>query len=91
MHMQYVTNFKYSKTCVKRPLKNRQNKIMNGRLMKVESIAECSKGSILQYFCPALSDNWSLNQFSVFLRVAILHKFYCTGQKQHILYQEMLN
>ena len=28
-------------------------------LMKVESIAECSMGSILQYFWPALSDNWS--------------------------------
>ena len=27
--------------------------------MKVKSIAECSKGSILQYFGPALSDNWS--------------------------------
>ena len=25
--------------------------------MQVESIAECSKGSILQYFGPALSDN----------------------------------
>ena len=31
----------------------------NGSLMKVKSIAECSKGSILQYFRPALSDNWS--------------------------------
>ena len=34
----------YSKTCVKRPLKNRQNKAMilitNGSLMNVESIAE---------------------------------------------------
>ena len=30
----------------------------NGSLMKVKSIAECSKGSILQYFWPALSDNW---------------------------------
>ena len=32
----------YSKTCVKRPLKNRQNKglMTNGSLMKVESIAE---------------------------------------------------
>ena len=29
----------------------------NGSLMKVESIAECSKGSILQYFWPALSNN----------------------------------
>ena len=27
--------------------------------MKVESIAECSPWSILQYFWPALSDNWS--------------------------------
>ena len=30
----------------------------NGSLMKVESIAECSPLSILQYFLPALSDNW---------------------------------
>ena len=30
----------------------------NGSLMKVKSIAECSKGSILQYFLPALSNNW---------------------------------
>ena len=33
-----------SKTCLKQPLKNRQNKGLNdnGSLMKVESIAECS-------------------------------------------------
>ena len=31
----------------------------NGSLMKVESIAECSPWSILQYFWSALSDNWS--------------------------------
>ena len=30
----------------------------NGSLMKVESIAECSPWSILQYFWPALSNNW---------------------------------
>ena len=50
---------KYSKTCLKRPLKNRQTKILmtNGSLMKVESIAECSPWSILQYFWPALSDD----------------------------------
>ena len=35
----------------------------NGSLMKVKSIAECSKGSILQYFWPALSDNWSWKPF----------------------------
>ena len=42
----------YSKTCVKRPLINRQTKILmtNGSLMKVKSIAECSCWSILQYF-----------------------------------------
>ena len=31
--------------------------------------------SILQYFWPALRDNM---YFVVFLRVVILHKFYCT-------------
>ena len=32
----------------------------NGSLiMQVKSIAECSHWSILQYFLPALSDNWS--------------------------------
>ena len=42
---------KYSKTCLKRPLKNRQNKdlMTNGSFM-----------SILQYFWPAFSNNWSL-------------------------------
>ena len=44
----------YSKTCVKWPLKNGQNKDLkvkiNGSLMKVKNIAECSKGNILQCF-----------------------------------------
>ena len=31
----------------------------NVSLMKVKSIAECSKGSILQYFLPTLSHIWS--------------------------------
>ena len=46
----------YSKTCVKRSLKNDETKILmtTGSLMKVESIAEH-----LQYFLPALNDNWS--------------------------------
>ena len=39
----------------------------NGSLMKVERIAECSSWSILQYFLPALSDNWSWKPiFSLF-------------------------
>ena len=36
----------------------------NGSLMKVESIAECSKGSILQYFGPAVNDKDSLQRGS---------------------------
>ena len=35
----------------------------SGSLMKVESIAECSPWSILQYFWPALSYNWSWKPF----------------------------
>ena len=31
----------------------------NGSLMQVKRIAECSPWSILQYFLPAFSDNWS--------------------------------
>ena len=38
----------YSKTCVKQPLKNRQNRDLNSSLVKVQSIAECSHWSILQ-------------------------------------------
>ena len=37
--------------------------ITNGSLMNVESIAECSPWSILLYFGPAFSDNWSLTPF----------------------------
>ena len=50
-----------SKTCVKRPLKIDETNILmtHGSLMKVQSIAECSPWSILQYFWPALYDNWS--------------------------------
>ena len=45
--------------------------------MKVESFAECSSWSILQYVWPALRDNWSWKPILVFLRVAILERFYC--------------
>ena len=43
---------KYSKTCLKRPLKIDKTKILmtNGSFMKVESIAKCSPWSILKYF-----------------------------------------
>ena len=50
----------------------------NGSLMKVKSIAECSKGSILQYFWPALSDKRSWKpifdlRFSGRLRQVLLY------------------
>ena len=38
----------------------------NGSLMKVESIAECSPWSILQYFWPALRDNRSWKPILIF-------------------------
>ena len=46
----------------------------NGSVMKVESIAECSPWSILQYFRPALSDNWSWKPIYGILRVSVLHR-----------------
>ena len=49
----------------------------NGNLMKVESIAECSKGP----FCNTFDLHEAIisldNQFLVFLKMAILHTFYC--------------
>ena len=42
--------------------------IANYRLMQVKRIAECSKGSILQYIRPSLSDYLSLRSlFCLFL------------------------
>ena len=43
---------KYSKTCLMRPHKNRQNKDLkdNGSLTKVESISECSLGASCNTF-----------------------------------------
>ena len=49
----------------------------NGTGSKVESIAECSHWSILQYVWPALSDNRSWKPILVFLREAVLDRFYC--------------
>ena len=47
----------------------------NGSLMQVESIAESSPWSILQYFWPALSDNINLeNQVLVLLRAVVLNR-----------------
>ena len=56
----------YSKTCVKRPLKKNAKNVFfktDYRLMQVKSIAECSKGSILQYFRPSLSYHFYIKTF----------------------------
>ena len=52
------------------------------RLMQVKSIAECSKGSILQYFRPSLSYHLSLrSSFCLFLsgrlRQVLLYYLFC--------------
>ena len=62
----------------------------NGSLMKVESIAECSPSSILQYFWPALIDNWFKKQFLVFflsgrLRQVLLYIYFL------YVFQSLLN
>ena len=49
----------------------------NGSLMKVESIAECSPWSILQYFCPALSNNWSYNPIFGLFESGHFTQVYC--------------
>ena len=66
------TDNNYSITCLKLPLKIDKTKVLvvNGSLMKVERIAECSPWSILQYFWPALSDKRSWKPvFGCFLSV----------------------
>ena len=56
----YVQNNIYSKTYLKRPLKNREKDHNdNGSLMMVESIAECYSA----FFWPALSDNLYFRSF----------------------------
>ena len=60
----------YSQTCVKWPLSKGPKMFFKTeyRLMQVKSIAECSKGSILQYFRPSLSFQLSLRSlFCLFL------------------------
>ena len=56
----------------------------NGSLMEVESTAECSPWSILQYFWPAFSDyQYWRSSFGVLLsgrlRQVLLYKYYDTN------------
>ena len=72
----------YSKTCVKRTLQKRQKNGFQDQssLNAGQSIAECSKGGILQYFQPSLS-------YQLLLRS--LFCLFLSGHFTHILlYQE---
>ena len=75
----------YSKTCLKRPLKKKTKLVFKTdyRLIWVGSIAECSKGSILQYFRPSLSYHLSFMSLlclllSSRLRQVLLYKWFLT-------------
>ena len=66
-HLLFFFRNEYSKTCVKRSLSKRpkisfqdQLSLNVENLMQVKSIAECSNGSILQYFRHSLSYHLSL-------------------------------
>ena len=65
--LQLCIFYKYSKTCLKRPLKRTPTIFFKNiyRLMQVKSIAECSKGL---YFLPSLSYHFPLRSlFCLFL------------------------
>ena len=73
----------YSKTCVKGHFQKDHKLVFktNYGLMQVKSIAECSKGSILQYFQPSLSYHLSLRSlFCLFLSghftQVLLYRYY---------------
>ena len=82
--------------CVKRPLEIIETKILmtNGSLMKVRSIAECSKGR--GAFCNTFDLHSAIifpeNQFSVF-RVVVLHRYYSmlAGETQTRLCKQTIN
>ena len=84
----------YSKTCLKRPLKNRQNKDLNDKRQLNEGRKYCRMLPLelnegqksctmlpLEHSAILLTCIYRLlvlkNNFGVFLRVAILDRFYC--------------
>ena len=70
----------YSKTCVKWPLKNRQNKDLNDKWYINEGRKYCRMlplGAFCNIFVLHLAIIGLDNKFVDFLRVAVLHRFYC--------------
>ena len=64
--------------------------MINGSLMKVECITECSKGSILFYFWPAFRDNrsWKTN-FGLFFDLSFKH--YGNGSVWNLIFTGLLS
>ena len=75
-----VGSFTLSKTCVKRPSQHDRKLVLktNYRLNQViqVSIAECSKGNILQYFQPSIGYHFSLRSLFCLI-LSALHRCYC--------------
>ena len=80
-HCRLQLRYTVTSNTVLRDHSNRRSKLVfkvEYRLMQVESFAECSKGSILQYFRPSLSYRLALRSlFCLFLSGCLRH-FYCT-------------
>ena len=69
---------KYSKTCLKRPLKKDQNKFQDRLSLNVgQKYCRMLQESILQYFRPSLSYHLSLRPLFC-LSIAVLERFYYT-------------
>ena len=69
-HLNRKNNVIYSKTCLKRALKKKTKIVFEDRLSlnAGQRIAQCSNGSILQYFRPSLSYHLSFRYlFCLFL------------------------
>ena len=69
----------YSKTCLKRPLKNRYNKDLNDKLMLNEGQKYCRmlhSGAFCNTFDLQKAIIDLENQFFALLRVALLDRFY---------------
>ena len=66
----------YSKTCVKRPLKNRQNKDLNDKWYEGRKYSRML--SILQYFWPAFNDYWYWKPIFGIFESGRFTQVYCT-------------
>ena len=62
----------------------------NGSLMKAKDIAVCSRCSILQYFWPALSDNWSWKAIFGLLQRGRFAQILQYKESVHFMFQNII-